>query len=152
MRVTELVDGGLYLIDKEVCRYDSWNGTFTGEHTYKAMLNEDDVVVNSKTASTYVVVKPMALTEDILVENGFAWDGEMQEFRLRERVTPSDSWRIEVYKFEGAFVANVYFGHSNWSSEVRTRVLFVHKLQNALKACDITRLANNFKATVYETD
>lgn len=153
MRTSELIDGGLYLIGKEVCRYDSWTGKFLGEHSYKALQgDDDDVVVSSKTASEYISVKPIILTEDILVENGFAWDSDMQEFRLRERVTPNDSWHIEVFKHEGAFVVDVYFGHSNWSSEVRTRVSFVHKLQNALKACDITRLANNFKATVHETD
>lgn len=93
---------------------------------FKARLNLKNIVA---IYDGKLVAEPIPLTEEILEANGWACDDI------------NYSWYLD--KFPDLYIHED--GFLNYYDGIEVRFNFVHELQQALRICGLTELADNFK-------
>ena len=81
------------------------------------------------------MVRPIPLTEEILVKNGFVGVELTDSYELN-----TDYYEIEVWNYsDGLWVVNVHWIEFSSTPESKATVSYVHQLQHLLRLCGIEK-------------
>lgn len=80
-------------------------------------------------------IRPISLTEEILVKNGFVGVELTDSYELN-----TDYYEIEVWNYsDGLWVVNVHWIELSSTPESKATVSYVHQLQHLLRLCGIEK-------------
>lgn len=133
----DLFDKGLYSIKGKPVVYDLMTGNFTSvydrkkifHHCYTLEGEEVSAYIDNK-GTKCAPVKPLKLTDEMLIANGFEYDG--QEWFIYSSLKPCLGYYVHKSK-KGYQIGSI------------SQIDSVHHFQDILKVCYLSELAMNFK-------
>ncbi len=125
MKVTDLMVGDLVYIHEPECK----------GHRIDALDELDEQVGADGEVYDECDIRPIPLTEEILVKNGFVGVELTDSYELN-----TDYYEIEVWKYsDGLWVVNVQWIEFSSTPESKATVSYLHELQHFLKLCGIEK-------------
>lgn len=102
------------------------------EPTKVNYLTKDNIGVENAYFVEFSDVEPIPLTEEILKDNGFVFDGLIRSYKK--------------FKISKSFFSFALFKkYIIEIGEIAYTIKYVHELQHALRLCGLNEMADNFK-------